>query len=71
MHENPTLLVTSLGGFFNNSKRDIQLILSQIFNLDISLGLISSSEARVSAKLEDKYNELVSKAEERPYLHLY
>jgi hypothetical protein len=41
-----------------------------IFNLEISLGLISSSEARVSAKLEDKYNELVSKAEESPCLHL-
>jgi len=70
LEKNAESIITSLGGFFNNSKRDIQTILSQIFNLDISLGLVSSSEARVSAKLENKYNELVSKAEESEYLHL-
>jgi len=64
----PRVLLPALGGF-NNSKRDIQLILSQIFNLNISLGLISNSEARVSAKLETKYNELVSMAESSEYLH--
>ncbi|WP_341763609.1 DUF6444 domain-containing protein [Candidatus Tisiphia endosymbiont of Beris chalybata] len=40
-------IIGSLGGFFNNSKRDIQQILSQIFNLDLSLGLISTSEGRI------------------------
>jgi len=70
LEKNAESIITSLGGFFNNSKRDIQTILSQIFNLDISLGLVSSSEARVSDKLKDKYNELVSIAEDSPYLHL-
>jgi transposase len=70
LEKNAESIITSLGGFFNNSKRDIQSILSQIFNLDISLGLISSSEARVSEKLENKYNELVELAENSQYLHL-
>lgn len=70
LEKNAESIITSLGGFFNNSKRDIQSILSQIFNLDISLGLVSSSEARVSGKLESKYNELVSIAENSRYLHL-
>lgn len=70
LERNAESIITSLGGFFNNSKRDIQSILSQIFNLDISLGLISNSEARVSAKLQDKYNELLETAENSNYLHL-
>lgn len=70
LEKNAESIITSLGGFFNNSKRDIQSILSQIFNLDISLGLISNSEARVSNKLEAKYKELVELAENSPYLHL-
>jgi len=70
LEKNAESIITSFGGFFNNSKRDIQMILSQIFNLDISLGLVSSSEGRISARLENKYNELVSVAEESGYLHL-
>lgn len=68
--KNAESIITSLGGFFNNSKRDIQSILRQIFNLEISLGLISSSQARISEKLENKYNELVGLAEKSEYLHL-
>lgn len=63
-------IITALGGFFNNSKREIQAILSQIFNLDISLGLISKSEARVSKKLESKYDGLLQQAQSSGYLHL-
>ena len=68
--KNAESIITSLGGFFNNSKREIQSILSQIFNLDVSLGLISSSEDRVSKKLESKYNELMDQAENSKFLHL-
>ena len=46
------------------------MILSQIFNLDLSLGLISNTEGRVSVLLESKYNELVDQIEESSYLHL-
>jgi len=63
-------IITSLGGFFNNSKRDIQSILSQIFNIDISLGLISNTEGRVGNKLEGKYNDLMESVQNSSYLHL-
>ena len=46
------------------------MILSQIFNLDPSLGLISNTEGRVSVLLESKYNKLVDQIEESSYLHL-
>jgi transposase len=68
--QNAESILASLGGFFNNSKREIKAILSQIFNLDISLGLVSKSEGRVSIKLKDKYEELVLQAETSQYLHL-
>lgn len=70
LEKNAESIIAALSGFFNNSKREVQSILSQIFNLDISLGLVSNSEARVSNKLEDKYNELVEMAENSSYLHL-
>lgn len=70
LEQNAQSIVTSLTGFFNNSKRDVQMILSQIFNLDLSLGLISNTEGRVSVLLERKYNELVDQVEESSYLHL-
>ena len=67
---NITSIISSLSGFFNNSKRDVQSILSQIFNLDISFGLISNSESRVSEKLEDTYKELVIKCSSSNILHI-
>ena len=70
LEKNAQVIISSLTGFFNNSKRDVQMILSQIFNLDLSLGLISNSEHRVSEKLESKYNKLVDQIEESSYLHL-
>jgi len=63
-------IIGSLGGFFNNSKRDIQEILSKIFNIDLSLGLISVTEGRISARLENKYNELKEVAQNSNHLHL-
>lgn len=70
LEQNAQLIVTSLTGFLNNSKRDVKMILSQIFNLDLSLGLISNTEGRVCVLLERKYNELVDQVEESSYLHL-
>ncbi len=66
---NSEAIITSLSGYFNNSKREIQQILKSIFNLDLSLGLISTTEGRVSDKLKDKYNELLTQAEDSSYLH--
>ncbi len=68
--KNATAIIGSLGGFFNNSKREIQEILKQIFNLDLSLGLISKSEGRISSQLKDKYEELLDVAQTSTHLHL-
>jgi transposase len=68
--KNVETIIASLGGFFNNSKREIQEILSKIFNLDISLGLVSNSEGRVSSKIETKYEELKEEAIESSHLHM-
>lgn len=65
-----TNIISVLTGFFNNSKREVQEILSQIFNLDISLGLISSSEGRLSKGLEAKYEDLKNQALNSDYLHM-
>ena len=66
---NSEAIITSLSGYFNNSKREVQQILKSIFNLDLSLGLISTTEGRVSDKLKYKYYELLTQAEESSYLH--
>lgn len=63
-------IIATMGGFFNNSKRDLQQILSQILNTDISLGLISKTEERVSVNLEGSYNSLLEEVEESSYLHM-
>ena len=63
-------IISSLTGCFNNSKRDLQSILSQIFNLDISLGLISNSERRVSEKLESTYDKLSAECRSSTSLHV-
>jgi len=63
-------IIATMGGFFNNSKRDLQNILSHVCNTDISLGLISKTEERVSVKLEVPYNNLLEEAEESSYLHM-
>ena len=48
-------IATSLSGFYKNSKRDIQAIFKDIFNLSISLGTISNNEGRVTEKTCDNY----------------
>lgn len=45
---NAKTTISSLSGFFINSKRKVQQILSSIFNLNISLSLVSKTEHRVS-----------------------
>jgi transposase len=44
-------IITCLNGFYHNSKRDVQTIVRDIFNLDISLGLISHTAKRVNKQL--------------------
>ena len=66
---NAEAIIGNLGGYFNNSKRELQQMLSQIFNLDLSLGLISATEGRIASKLEDKYTHILNVAQGSSYLH--
>ena len=63
-------IISSLSGFFHNSKRDVQQILKDFFHLPISLGLVSNTEKRVSQKLKSSYQDLVEQMEDSPYLHI-
>ena len=63
-------IISVLTGFFNNSKREVKEILQQIFNVDVSLGLISNTEARVSEGLAEKYEEIRAAAIDSDYLHM-
>ena len=63
-------IISSLSGFYNISKRDIQSMLKHMFNLDISLGLISESESRVSSKLKPAYDKLHDEIEEQNFIHV-
>ena len=63
-------IISSLSGFFHNSKRDVQQILHDVFNLPISLGLVSMSEKRVSQKLKSSYESLIEQIEDSSYLHI-
>ncbi|WP_342271248.1 IS66 family transposase [Candidatus Tisiphia endosymbiont of Parasteatoda lunata] len=68
--KNAESIISALSEFFNNSKREVQGILSQIFNLNISLGLISNTERRISNTLESNYNKLVELVKASSYVHL-
>jgi transposase len=63
-------IISALSGFYHNSKRDVQQILHDIFHLPISLGLVSTTEKRVSHRLQSSYEELCKQMEDSPYLHI-
>ena len=63
-------IIGALNGFYHNSKRDVQAILSQIFNLDISLGLVATTAKRVNVGLEAHYEALKGKNKQSDYLHI-
>jgi transposase len=50
--------IAALSGFYKSSKREVLGILNQMYNLPISLGSISNSEARVSQKCQSSYENL-------------
>lgn len=67
---NAKTIISSLSGFFINSKREVQQILSSIFNLNISLGLVSNTERRVSKKCASEYEKMKEELQESEYLHI-
>lgn len=52
------------------SRRDVQTILADVFDLPVSLGALSDHEARISKALEPSYNEVVEHARSRRVKHL-
>ncbi|WP_434732634.1 IS66 family transposase [Wolbachia endosymbiont of Zygogramma bicolorata] len=67
---NAKTVISSLSGFFINSKREVQQILGSIFNLNISLGLVSNTERRVSKKCASEYEKMKEELQGSEYLHI-
>ncbi|MCT4697302.1 IS66 family transposase [Candidatus Cardinium sp. TP] len=63
-------VITALTGFYKNSKREVSQILQDIFNLDISLGSISNSEARVASKCQKAYQAIEETVKNSKMLHI-
>lgn len=51
-------VITMLTGHYKNSRREVLSMMKDIFNVNISLGLIPKTEARVSARCEGAYGNL-------------
>ena len=62
--------MSALSGFYKNSKREIEGIIKDIFNLEISLGSISNMEKRVSTRCEESYNEICYEVSRSAVLHI-
>jgi transposase len=63
-------IIGSLTGFYKNSKREVESILKDIFNLKISLGTISNNECRVSEKCKDNYENIELELSYSDMLHI-
>ena len=62
--------VAALTGFYKNSKREVEGILKDIFNLKISLGSVSNSEFRVAKKCKVAYEEIEQTLTSSELLHI-
>ncbi|WP_353279066.1 IS66 family transposase [Wolbachia endosymbiont (group B) of Longitarsus flavicornis] len=63
-------VVASLSGFYKNSKREIANIMKDIFNMSISVGSVSNSEARVSSKCKEAYEQIEEEMKASEILHI-
>jgi transposase len=63
-------IISSLTGFYKNSKREVESILNDVFNLKISLGTISNNERRVSKKCKDNYENIELELSYSKMLHI-
>lgn len=62
-------LVATLTGTYGMSRRDAERALSELFDLDISLGTISNTEARVSEALAPVHADAVAAIQEAPVVN--
>jgi len=63
-------LVSSLTAFYKNSKREVQSLLKDVFNLSLSVGTISSIESRVSDKCSSVYEDIEESLSWSPLIHI-
>ncbi len=63
-------VISALTGFYKNSKREVEAILKDLFNLEISLGTVSNNEARVSEKCKDNYETIELELSYSKLLHI-
>lgn len=63
-------IITTLNGCYHNSKREVQEILEEIFDLPLSLGLISNTSKRVKEKLVKSQQAIEEAVKASPYLHI-
>lgn len=63
-------IIGALTSFYKNSKRDVQNILQDVFNLDISLGSVSNIEEKISNKCKDAYEDLESQVCNSEIVHI-
>lgn len=68
--DNTKTIISVLTGYFKNSRREVKSILSDIFNLDISLGLLSKTEERVSERCSKSYDDLESNLSYSKMVHI-
>lgn len=62
-------VITTLTGVYNNSKRDVNDILSNIFKIDICVGMIPKTTDRVSEKFSEKYDQILKNINNSALMH--
>lgn len=63
-------IISELIGFYKNSKREVESMLKDIFNIQISLGSISNNETRVATRCNEAYEEIELNLSYSKLLHI-
>jgi len=63
-------IISTLTGAFNNSKKDVQSIMKDIFGLKICIGMIPKTDTRISEKCETYHKENLEILKTSPLLHI-
>ena len=62
--------IGSLSGFYKNSKREVESILKDLFNVSISVGTVSNNEARITTKCNEAYEDIELALSYSPLVHM-
>ena len=63
-------VISALSGFYKNSKAEIASIVKDIFNVEIAISSVVSSEARVAARCEEAYSTIELALSNSTILHI-